>query len=138
MCSGLGPCGGSSLLPEGQAWRVGDRPREGLGPVRLSLAFETFSVLSDKRVHVLVQEKSGYGEALRLGFSASTGDYIITLDCDLSHNPALISSMWQSRRQGEIVIASRYVAQGKVKMPFWRIFLSKALNLVLPSLLSIG
>src|SRR3989338_3990535 len=88
-------------------------------------------------IKIFVPKKSGYGEALRLGFAEAAGNFIVTLDCDLSHNPTLIPLLWQSRNDAEIVIASRYIPGGSVRMPAWRVFMSKALNAVVPRLLSI-
>ena len=79
-------------------------------------------------LQVIEQEKPGYAEALRLGFAASRGNHILTLDADLSHAPNLIPSLWQIRNVAEIIIASRYVRGGSAKMPFIRLVLSRILN----------
>lgn len=88
-------------------------------------------------VQVIEQQNPGYGEALRLGFEKARGGYILTLDSDLSHNPTLIASLWQARENADFTIASRYIPGGSVKMPFWRLFLSRILNSILPRLLSL-
>jgi len=77
---------------------------------------------------VITQEEPGYGGALKAGFQASSGDYILTLDADLSHDPDFIDQMWKARREAEIVVASRYVPQGSARMPIVRKVLSLILN----------
>lgn len=77
---------------------------------------------------VIIQKEPGYGGALKEGFRAAQGEYILTLDGDLSHEPAFIPPMWQARKEAEIVIASRYVPGGSAKMPLTRKILSRILN----------
>jgi len=77
---------------------------------------------------VITQEEPGYGGALKAGFQASSGDYVLTLDADLSHDPDFIDRMWKARREAEIVVASRYVPQGSAQMPLVRKVLSLILN----------
>ena len=68
-------------------------------------------------VHVLHHPANfGLGQALRFGFSRSRGDYIVTLDADLSYAPdhirALVDTM---RRTGaKLVLASPYMPGGRV------------------------
>ena len=40
---------------------------------------------------VIVQKERGYGGALIAGFAGAKGDYILTMDADLSHSPAFLS-----------------------------------------------
>jgi dolichol-phosphate mannosyltransferase len=82
----------------------------------------------DMPCRVLLQEAPGYSEALRMGFREAAGRHILTLDADLSHDPAFIKSMWNQRTKAEVVIASRYVPGGKALMPFSRLLLSRILN----------
>ncbi|MGE3841843.1 MAG: glycosyltransferase [Vicinamibacterales bacterium] len=79
---------------------------------------------------VLVQQERGYGGALLAGFSAARGAYVITMDADLSHPAEFIRGLWAARHDGEVVIASRYVAGGSADMPVSRYVLSKVLNRV--------
>lgn len=78
---------------------------------------------------VFTQGKPGYAEALKTGFQNARGEYYLTLDADMSHDPAFIKSMWRKRCEAEIVIASRYVPGGKALMPKGRFILSKILNI---------
>ena len=107
----------------------------------LSVSYE-FIVLTEARdreeietaatagVRVLVQMPNGYGGALVEGLRQARGDYILTLDADLSHRPEFVRDMWRSRRTVDITIASRYVAGGTASMPKPRLYLSRLLNLV--------
>lgn len=77
---------------------------------------------------VLVQQSPGYGGALREGFAAARGRWILTLDADLSHDPDFIVKLWRERDNADLVIASRYVRGGVAIMPFGRKLLSRILN----------
>jgi dolichol-phosphate mannosyltransferase len=77
---------------------------------------------------VLFQVSKGYGEALIDGVRASRGEYILTLDADLSHRPDFVREMWRARHAAEITIASRYVPGGTATMPKYRLYLSHLLN----------
>jgi len=77
---------------------------------------------------VIVQRSPGYGGALREGFAAAAGEYVLTLDADLSHDPDFVAKLWRSRTSADIVIASRYVKAGVAYMPVHRSVLSRVLN----------
>lgn len=77
---------------------------------------------------VLVQTLPGYGGALREGFAAAHGDWVLTLDADLSHDPDFIGKLWRARASADVVIASRYVTGGVAIMPLGRKLLSRVLN----------
>lgn len=79
-------------------------------------------------VRVFVQESPGYGGALREGFAAAGGAFVLTLDADLSHDPDFIIKLWRARDSADVVIASRYVKGGVAYMPLNRKLLSKILN----------
>lgn len=98
----------------------------------------TPAVASDLGARVISQETRGYGDAIRLGVHAAEGEYVLTLDADLSHAPAVVIDLWSARSQSEIVIASRYVRGGAAKMSLLRTILSRALNVVFARGLSLG
>jgi SAM-dependent methyltransferase len=60
----------------------------------------------------------------------ATGEFIVTMDADLSHAPSVIARLWARRHEAEIVIASRYVEGGTAEMPWSRYVLSRVLNRV--------
>ncbi len=74
------------------------------------------------------QEELGYGRALAAGFGAARGEYVLTMDADLSHPPVFITDLWANRLTAEIIIASRYVAGGSAVMAPVRYVLSRVLN----------
>jgi glycosyltransferase involved in cell wall biosynthesis len=74
------------------------------------------------------------GSALRTGFKNSSGDYIITLDLDLSYSPGHIERLLSTIRdtEADVVIASCYMKGGKVtNVPFFRRIMSRYVNLFL-------
>lgn len=76
----------------------------------------------------LTQVERGYGGALIEGFAQARGAFILTMDANLSHDPTVISTLWQHRMDADVVIASRYVADGNAEMPLARRVLSRILN----------
>ncbi len=78
----------------------------------------------------VLQVPKGYGEALRRGLAAARGDYVVTMDADLSHDPIVVARLWEARDPLTIGIASRYIAGGTARTSRTRIILSKLLNAV--------
>jgi dolichol-phosphate mannosyltransferase len=79
-------------------------------------------------VVLIEQVQPGYGGALGSGFQAARGTYVLTMDADLSHAPAVIEELWQGRHDAEVHIASRYVPGGRATMTLSRYVLSRAVN----------
>jgi glycosyltransferase involved in cell wall biosynthesis len=77
---------------------------------------------------VVRQKQPGYGAALREAFGQASGEFLVTLDSDLSHSPNVIGALYRNRFRGEILIASRYVKGGQANMPWTRKVLSLILN----------
>jgi glycosyltransferase involved in cell wall biosynthesis len=74
------------------------------------------------------------GQALRFAFNRARGDYVITLDTDLSYGPDHIELLADTivETRAKIVIASPYVEGGRVTaVPRFREFLSRAANRLL-------
>jgi glycosyltransferase involved in cell wall biosynthesis len=63
----------------------------------------------------------GLGQALRTGFDNCQGDYIITLDLDLSYAPEYIEQLLDRMRQtqAQVVVTSPYMKGGKVSNVPW-------------------
>ena len=74
------------------------------------------------------QRHPGYGGALRAGFESARGEYVLTMDADLSHPPTFATDLWRHREDAEVLIASRYVQGGSARMPLFRALLSRVLN----------
>lgn len=74
------------------------------------------------------------GTALRTGFKKSKGDYIITLDLDLSYSVDHIERLLDKiiETEADVVVASPYMKSGKVtNVPFLRKLMSRVVNLLL-------
>ncbi len=91
---------------------------------------ETVKIATECQALLLTPQSNGYGAALQAGFEKARGSYIVTMDADLSHPPDFLASLWNARNSCDIIIASRYVPDGKAIMPIARYLLSKILNLV--------
>ena len=91
---------------------------------------QTISAAAIGGAEVLTQVSNGYGGALIDGLKRSRGEFVLTLDADLSHRPDFVRRMWDSRYAADITIASRYVPGGTATMPKARLYLSRVLNLV--------
>jgi glycosyltransferase involved in cell wall biosynthesis len=86
---------------------------------------------------VMPERVRGYAGALMTGLDEARGDYILTLDADMSHDPDFVTKMWHARTRADIVIASRYVRGGVAYSGWLRRKLSDVLNFVLRRVLSV-
>ncbi len=77
---------------------------------------------------VVLQKERGYGGALMAGFEVATAPYLVTMDADLSHRPLFLQEFWRRRHEAEVLIASRYVPEGRAEMSWFRRVLSQILN----------
>ena len=78
----------------------------------------------------------GVGEAFKSAFHLCQGDYIVTLDLDLSYSPDHIRKLLEKIRetQAKVVVASPYMKQGTVSnVPWLRRILSRYANRFLAS-----
>jgi len=82
-------------------------------------------------VRFVSERGRGYGAAIQTGFEEARGDWVLTLDADLSHDPDFVAKMWRARERGDIVIASRYTRGGVAYTGVFRKSLSWLLNLFL-------
>lgn len=85
---------------------------------------------------VVEERRPGYAGALATGFAEARGEWVLTLDADMSHDPDFVAKMWRARAQADLVIASRYVRGGVAYTAVGRLWLSRLLNLVFRRLLS--
>jgi len=88
-------------------------------------------------VAALVQSSPGYGGALKTGFEAAKGTWILTLDADCSHDPSAVISMLESRDRADLVIGSRYARFGHSQAGWFRDQLSRVLNRFLRGVLGV-
>ena len=92
--------------------------------------------LKNKRIRLVsYQSNSGRGMALRKGFQASRGEIIVSIDADLSYDPAYISHFVEAFRREEdvdVILASPYMPGGDVQdVPFFRLWVSRTGNRIL-------
>jgi glycosyltransferase involved in cell wall biosynthesis/predicted SAM-dependent methyltransferase len=88
----------------------------------------TREVAEQAGARCLVQRRPGYASALMEGIEAAQGEYILTLDSDLSHPPELLKELWAARTEADVIIASRFVKGGGSDAPLVRHLLSRILN----------
>jgi dolichol-phosphate mannosyltransferase len=86
---------------------------------------------------VILQKAKGFGSALREGFRAACGKYVVTMDGDLSHEPEYLIRLWNNRNKADVVIASRYTNNGSYKSSLLRAILSITLNKLFSFVLSV-
>ena len=92
--------------------------------------------LKNKRIRLVsYQSNSGRGMALRKGFQTSRGEIIVSIDADLSYDPAYISHFVEAFRREEdvdVILASPYMPGGGVQdVPFFRLWVSRTGNRIL-------
>jgi len=85
--------------------------------------------------HVLLllrTEKAGLGAATLAGFQHGMQlgyDFLINMDADWSHPPALLPQLWGAMSDADVAIASRYVPGGAIEGWSWkRHFMSRGVN----------
>jgi len=98
---------------------------------------ETAVVARKSGAKVIVQKRPGYGGALKEGLIAARGEYVVTMDADLSHPPESIPEIFRHRNAAEIVIGSRWVEGGSADMSAVRFLLSNFLNAIYRRVLSV-
>jgi dolichol-phosphate mannosyltransferase len=91
---------------------------------------------AELEARAVAERRRGYAGALETGFAEAQGDYVLTLDADLSHEPAFAAKLWRARTQADIVIASRYTRGGAAYAGSIRKWLSRLLNLWMRRVLS--
>jgi ubiquinone/menaquinone biosynthesis C-methylase UbiE len=77
------------------------------------------------------------GLSIRKGLDKSTGDVIVTLDGDLSHNPSEIPNLIDALNDCDMVCGSRYTQGGKADMSLGRLVVSSLFNIVFRNLLGL-
>ncbi len=94
----------------------------------------------DKRIrviHRINRPNRDLGSSLKEGISHARGDYILIMDCDMSHNPAEVKELFKRRKEADIIVGSRY-AGGSAEMPPSRVLISGLSNIIVNVLLGVG
>lgn len=79
----------------------------------------------------------GYGKAISEGIKNSRGNYIVTMDADLSHSPYIIPVLYSHRNKADLIIASRNIKDGFNNAGAFRDLLSYILNATFRFLLTL-
>jgi dolichol-phosphate mannosyltransferase len=74
---------------------------------------------------IVVQKSEGLGKAVIEGLSYATGDVIVTMDGDFSHDPNDLPKLIEKTKEHDIVIGSRFVSGGITEDETHRKFISK-------------
>ena len=95
--------------------------------------------ICDKSGALYVKRKlsNSFGEAVRTGIKETTGDVVIFMDADGSHEPKFILSLLDYIDDYDVVIASRYIKDGYSDNSFLLRFMSKILNFTYAFILDI-
>ena len=113
----------------------------------LPISTEILAVVADPRaqlaaqppgVRVVASEAPGFGGAMRTGFRHARGEYTLTADPDFSGPTSYLEALWTRRTEGEILVASRYLAESRAEMSAGRRIGSRLLNAVFGRGLSLG
>ncbi len=104
-----------AAVPSADLWVVDDNSPDGTGSLADALA------ASDPRVTVFHRPgKAGLGTAYTESFSRALElgyDYIVEMDADFSHDPAVLPDLLSDARHADLVLGSRYVPGGST--PNW-------------------
>ena len=88
----------------------------------------------DKRFKVVVHPQNlGLGAGLKTGIANASGELAVALDSDLTFHPKEIPRLLERFNAGDVdcVIGSHFKSGGKLeKVPFYRVFLSKGVNIL--------
>lgn len=84
-----------------------------------------------------VQREAGLSNAILCGVKRSTGDIVVILDADGSHNPKYIPNMIKMLNFYDIVIGSRYIKNGRTQDYFVRYLISRLFCKVAKALLNL-
>lgn len=118
----------TELLPESHIIVVDDSSPDGTAEALMNLDIPNLTVF--------VRNERGLGSAIRFGIKKALeagSDFIITMDADLSHDPAYLPQMVKTAVEGkcDLVIGSRYINGGGVEnWPLSRRIISRGANLL--------
>jgi dolichol-phosphate mannosyltransferase len=74
------------------------------------------------------RESNHFGCAVRTGIAEAKGEFILFMDADGSHPPEFIPELLCFSDRYDVVIASRYVAEGNTENSFALILMSRIVN----------
>ena len=99
---------------------------------------ETEALCQKYRIKYLKRlDNNSYGSAIRTGVKEAHGQFILFMDADGSHTPEFIPKLLKFRHKYEIIVASRYVGNGKTENNLLLNIMSRVLNWTYAYILSI-
>jgi len=100
----------SNLNKEFEVIIVDDNSPDGSGAIADELARRYGNIRVFRR-----PSKMGLGTAYKEGFKHATGDIVISIDCDLSHDPSYLPRLIDASKDSDIIVGSRFVKGGAIK-----------------------
>jgi len=91
---------------------------------------EAFRAEPAVRVHVRRNER-GLASAIHRGIVEARGDFVVVMDSDGNHDPALLPLMLRCAEEFDVVIGSRYVLGGGMLTSAFRYWASYAFNILI-------
>jgi dolichol-phosphate mannosyltransferase len=82
--------------------------------------------------------RDGLGNALKRGVSESSGDLVIFMDADLSHEPKEIPNFIRELGDNDLVIGSRYISGSRLERGLLRKVISGVYNIFAKNVLGIS
>jgi SAM-dependent methyltransferase len=104
---------------------------------RLARIEAVMRALEPRSESIAPDASGGFGAAIRAGLEAASGDFIMTVDPAVVDPADAMEILWANRSDGDVIVASRYVAGARVRMPAWRSIGSRAVNRVFSRGLSV-
>lgn len=90
-----------------------------------------------KNIKLVIRENErGFATAIRRGIEESTHDKIIIMDTDLSHDAHTLPNMLKKSSEYDLIVASRFVKNGKMIAPSYRVIGSHLMNFAIRILLN--
>jgi dolichol-phosphate mannosyltransferase len=99
---------------------------------------ETPNICQQYGIKYYNQEEPHYGGAFRTGIKYASMERMLVLDCDGSHNPAAIPSIYLKSLEGyDLVIGSRYCKGGASNDSTISFIMSKILNTIMQFIIDV-
>jgi len=133
----------SVIVPTKDEPNVGklvERIHETLGGIdhEIIIVDKSASPQSVEGALVLRQRSDGLGRAVLEGLERASGELIVTMDGDLSHDPKYLRPMLMMASEYDIVIGSRFVAGGRSQDTAFRKLVSQAFRFLAKWILGLG
>ena len=79
---------------------------------------------------VSYEKNLGKGNAIKIGFEHSNGDFIVIMDSDLDIDPSYIPHYVEALKRNDIAVSSKWHPESRVSMTITRKFLSLGFNVL--------